>query len=372
MDEPSLRRVLLTGDTLGGVWTFTLELAEELIAAGLKVCLVTFGRSGTADQRDEIAAIPGLEWLDSDLKLEWMEDPWSDVERSARLLLDVKKHFKPDVIHLNTLCHGSIGWNAPVVMTVHSCVASWWAAVKSKPLPRKWERYSREVERSLEYADLVTAPSQAMLTSLRKNYRAPIPEARVIPNARRASRFYMQPKEPMIFSAGRLWDEGKNVQILAQVAPRLPWPVFLAGEHISPDGDGMSLPGCVLLGQTCPAEMAEWYARAAIYALPARYEPFGLSALEAALSGCALVLGDIPSLREVWEDAAVFVPPGDPGGLISALRTLIDDPLLREKMADRAADRAACYTLPRMAAEYVQAYEFARDCAAERRRACAS
>ncbi len=32
--------------------------------------------------------------------------------------------------------------------------------------------------------------------------------------------------------------------------------------------------------------------------LPARYEPFGLSVLEAALSGCALVLGDIPSLRE--------------------------------------------------------------------------
>ena len=48
--------------------------------------------------------------------------------------------------------------------------------------------------------------------------------------------------------------------------------------------------------------------RAAIYALPARYEPFGLSILEAALSGCALVIGDIPSLREIWADAALFVP----------------------------------------------------------------
>ena len=50
-------------------------------------------------------------------------------------------------------------------------------------------------------------------------------------------------------------------------------------------------------------------ARAAIYALPAHYEPFGLSILEAAMSGCALVLGDIPSLREIWGDAAVFVHP---------------------------------------------------------------
>jgi glycogen synthase len=56
---------------------------------------------------------------------------------------------------------------------------------------------------------------------------------------------------------------------------------------------------------------ADWYARASIYALPARYEPFGLSALEAALSGCALILGDIPSLREVWLEAAPYVSPDD-------------------------------------------------------------
>ena len=65
-----------------------------------------------------------------------------------------------------------------------------------------------------------------------------------------------------------------------------------------------------MLGRLSAGELADWYARAAIYALPARYEPFGLSALEAALSGCALVLGDIPSLREIWGDAALFVPPG--------------------------------------------------------------
>ena len=58
-----------------------------------------------------------------------------------------------------------------------------------------------------------------------------------------------------------------------------------------------------LLGSLSPRALAAWLARAAIYCLPARYEPFGLSVLEAALSGCALVLGDIPSLREIWDDA---------------------------------------------------------------------
>ena len=75
----------------------------------------------------------------------------------------------------------------------------------------------------------------------------------------------------------------------------------------------------MLLGRLDERRWPSGWPRAAIYALPARYEPFGLSALEAALSGCALVLGDIPSLREVWGDAAVFVPPDDAGGLRDAL-----------------------------------------------------
>jgi hypothetical protein len=54
------------------------------------------------------------------------------------------------------------------------------------------------------------------------------------------------------------------------------------------------------LGPLEASELAGWMHRAAIYALPARYEPFGLSALEAAQAGCALVLGDLSSLREVW------------------------------------------------------------------------
>jgi glycosyltransferase involved in cell wall biosynthesis len=66
--------------------------------------------------------------------------------------------------------------------------------------------------------------------------------------------------------------------------------------------------------------------RAAIYVLPARYEPFGLSALEAALSGCALVLGDLPSLREIWGETAVFIPPDDSEALHSAVSALIGSP----------------------------------------------
>jgi glycosyltransferase involved in cell wall biosynthesis len=110
------------------------------------------------------------------------------------------------------------------------------------------------------------------------------------------------------------------------------------------------------LGRLAPRELAEWMGRAAIYALPARYEPFGLSVLEAALAGCVLVLGDIPSLREVWGDAAVFVPPDDVDALVAALELLRREPGRRARFAACARVRALEYLPARMAARYLSAY----------------
>jgi glycosyltransferase involved in cell wall biosynthesis len=87
-----------------------------------------------------------------------------------------------------------------------------------------------------------------------------------------------------------------------------------------------------------------------------RYEPFGLSALEAALAGCALVLGDIPSQREIWRDTAVFVPPNDADALRSALQQLIADTPRRRELAERAHERALEFTTLRMASSYLALY----------------
>jgi glycosyltransferase involved in cell wall biosynthesis len=58
-------------------------------------------------------------------------------------------------------------------------------------------------------------------------------------------------------------------------------------------------------------ELDDWLARAAIYVSPARYDPFGLLPLQAALHGCALLLSDIPSYRELWDGAACFFRTND-------------------------------------------------------------
>ncbi len=151
-------------------------------------------------------------------------------------------------------------------------------------------------------------------------------------------------KEGLIFTLGRLWDPAKNLAALASVADRLPWPVRAGGSVVHPDGRARAVPGIEALGVLSPHEAAQWLARAAIYAHPALYEPFGLAVAEAALAGCALVLGDIPSLREIWgEERAIYIDPRDPGELEHALRFLIRRPGIRAELGQRARARALAH-----------------------------
>ncbi len=225
MPDSEVQCVLMTGDIVGGVWTFTLELAGALAAHGVETVLAAMGGEPSAAQRAQAEETPGLRLLASAWKLEWMDDPWHDVAESGRWLLDLQKQFRPDIIHLNTYGHGALAWLCPVVLTAHSCVLSWWQAVKDEPLPARWDSYRSVVARSLRAADVLTAPSQAMLDAIERHYGPGLPAQRlVIPNGRRADRFHAAAKEPMILTAGRLRDEGKNATAMAAVAGRLPWP----------------------------------------------------------------------------------------------------------------------------------------------------
>ncbi len=348
-------KVLMTADTVGGVWTYALGLANALAPDSVQVFLATMGGPITPAQREEAQRIPGLELHESSYKLEWMEEPWEDVKRAGEWLLELEAKIKPDIVHLNGYAHGALPWRAPTLVVGHSCVLSWWEGVRGEAAPAEWQRYSYRVARGLRAAGLVVAPTQAMLNALRKHYG--ISGGKVIYNAQDPGFFTLTtPKENFVLSVGRLWDQAKNVAALASVAPCLSWPVYVAGEERHPGGGSAHLGGVHTLGYISSRELAGWFARASIYTLPARYEPFGLSALEAALSRCALVLGDIPSLREVWGAAALFVPPDDSAALHNTIDSLIADAPRRSALAELAYRRALHFAPERMAAAYLQAY----------------
>jgi glycosyltransferase involved in cell wall biosynthesis len=341
-------KILLGADAVGGVFTYAAELARALAARGARVVLATDGALPSPGQRRALEGIPGLVHEAAAHRLEWMDEPWDDVAAAGEWLLGLERRERPDVVHVNAFAHGALPFRAPVVLGAHSCVLSWYEAVRGEAAPPAWDRYRRAVRRGLRGADLVIAPS-AHMADLVVRHHGPVPRPEVVPNGRDPARFPPGEKERLVMGAGRLWDEAKDVAALGRVAPELPWPVVVAGERSSPTARATSTstatagptPGpATFLGRLEEPELARWLGRAAIFAHPARYEPFGLAVLEAALAGCALVLGDVPSLRSLWDGAAAFVPPRDAAALAAALRALAADAPRRTALAGRARARA--------------------------------
>lgn len=355
MTPMKLKKVLMTSDTVGGVWTYSIELSAALAKKGVKVSLATMGAPLNAHQVSDVKSVPGLEFFESGFRLEWMDDPWENVRLAGQWLLRLEAYLKPDIVHLNGYSHGSLPFKAPVVITGHSCVLSWWEAVKGCRAPARWHRYWREVGRGLASVSAVAAPTAAFLSSLQRLYGFKTPSL-VIPNGRDSSFFLPGEKENFIFTGGRLWDEAKNTAALQEVASSLPWPVYAAGQQRHASGSLPDKGALRTLGVLSTKELASWLSSASIFASPALYEPFGLTALEAGLSGAALVLGDIPSLRETWDGAALFVDPKDRPALREALLTLTKDRVLRRMLARKALDRAFSLTPERMAEGYLELY----------------
>lgn len=349
--------ILMTTDAVGGVWTFAAGLAEGLCAAGDRLTLVTLGPAPT---RDQLAAVRRRERLDieiTDLALEWLDPEGNDVPRARRRLGQIAERVRPDVVHLNGYREASGDWPAPVLITAHSDVRSWWRACRGHdPDEPRWETYVDNVAAGLRAAERWAAPSVSYCNTVDTLF-APPTRGRVIRNGT-DTRVTGMAKQPHILAAGRLWDEAKNLRALLAVASALPWPLHIAGPLQASERSGPpNLNSCVTsLGALAHDDLLAHMRRAAIFAAPGLYEPFGLTVLEAAAAGCALVLSDIPTFRELWDGAALFVDPRDVVATHQALQRLCTDAGTRAQLQAAARRRARRYALEDTIAHYRATY----------------
>ncbi len=343
----------MTADTVGGVWTYAMDLCKVLQRQGVNVHLATMGAPMSNSQKLDAAKLPNVEVYESRFALEWMDQPWKDVDKAGEWLLEIESAVHPDLIHLNNYVHGSLPWKSPVLITGHSCVLSWWQDVKQYDAPPHWNIYRNRVRNGLRQADKIVSVSRYMAYQL-DHFYGPFANSKVIYNTRDASLFNSADKKPIIFSMGRLWDEAKNISSLQQISGDLSWLVNIAGD--TGNGKAESSEGVTFLGKLSQEEIARWLGKSSIYVMPAKYEPFGLSVLEAALSGCALVLGEIPTFREIWGNAAVYVDPSNPKDLKKKLKELIDSPSMLKKKAGEARKKARLYSIERFEESYIYLY----------------
>lgn len=351
-------KILLTTDTVGGVWDHTVTLARELDAAGHEVLVAVIG-----EPRDErLAALPvGVQVVWRAYRLEWMQDAAEDVRAAGEWLAGLAEVWSADVVHLNQIAYAARDFTAPVLVAVHSDVLSWFPHVHGFEAPADdWRAYGQWLRDGLRAADAVVTPT-AYQAALAHRYYG-VQATRVIHNGIAfGDEEPAERTEPLVLSVGRLWDRGKGVDVLDEAAAILGAdapPIHVIGETVAPHGEVCSVSNVVCHGRVERAQVDEWMRRASLYVAASRYEPFGLAPLEAALHGCALILSDIGTFRELWDGCAEFFPSGDALALAQAIRRLDGDPGRRERLAKAARTRAIRrYTSKRMAAEYIDLYQ---------------
>jgi glycosyltransferase involved in cell wall biosynthesis len=124
-------------------------------------------------------------------------------------------------------------------------------------------------------------------------------------------------------------------------------------------------PRIVRLPDVDDAELAWLYRRAAVLAVPSRYEGFCIPLIEAMQFGCPVVAADAGAMPEIAGDAALVVPVGDEPALATALARVLSDADLRGSLVDAGRARAAQFSWERAAIETIAAY---REAAAASRR----
>lgn len=112
-------------------------------------------------------------------------------------------------------------------------------------------------------------------------------------------------------------------------------------------------------GWLAPREREALLARAAVFVLPSHFEALPMSLLEAMAAGCPVIATAVGGIPDVVRDGenGLLVPPGQPGALADALRRLLADRALAERLGREArATIAAHYTLERSLERLEQIY----------------
>lgn len=341
-------RILLTVDAVGGVWQYGCELARALARTGHGVTLAALGPAPSEAQRRMVAAIPDARLIETGLPLDWLAKDGAEIAASGAALARLAGEVHADLVQINQpALIAAAPFPVPVVAVLHSCTETWGLAMGGDGAPADFAWQTALVAAGLAAADAVVCPTRAFAATVQAAYDLPALPA-VVHNGRTPLGPASGTLHDFAFTAGRLWDKGKGADTLDRAAARLGVPFKAAGALVGPQGERIMPAHLHALGSVEERVIAGCLAARPVFASAARYEPFGLAVLEAALAGCPLVLSDIPTFRELWDGAATFVAPDDADGFARAIEALVGDVPNRLVQGDLARRRAARYSPRRM------------------------
>ena len=203
------------------------------------------------------------------------------------------------------------------------------------------------------------AVSEATRSDLLRFYRIPKERVTVVHHGVEPafSRLNRSHTEPYLLCVSTLHPH-KNLTRLIRAYGRKErdFPLILAGlrgfhtETIERLIEEMGLQDSVQITGWVPrAELYSLYERARAFVYPSTFEGFGMPVLEALAAGIPVACSDIPPLREVASDAALYFDPLNEDHIASAIERVMTDASLRERLSTAGRERARPFTWERCA-----------------------
>jgi glycosyltransferase involved in cell wall biosynthesis len=255
----------------------------------------------------------------------------------------------------------------PLAVTIHDVS---FAARPEWFRPAEGARRRLLTRQAARAAEVVFTDSEFSRAEILARLSVPPDRIRVIPPGVTVRAPGANRREPMVLFVGSIFNRRRLPTLIA---------AFAAATVASPEarliiaGADRSYPPLDLAGLAAEAgvrgrveirdyvtepELADLYARASVFAFLSEYEGFGLTPLEALSAGVPIVVLDTPIAREVYGDAAWYVPSeGDMKSAAHAIRALLHDPSSREAMLAAAPAVLGRYSWDTAAAQTLAAIE---------------
>ena len=348
----------------GGVGRYAEELTRELIATAPAGCAVAgyVSASPQADYDRLMTLLPGLTELHKsalarrELSLAWQHGftrlPGAGMIHAPSLLAPLSRHDRVnhESDQVVVTIHDVVPWTHPDTLTKHGVV---------------WHRAM--AKRAQKYADAVVVPTHTVAAELGEilDFGDRI---RVVPGAvsskittpvdsdDRARRLGLPDR--YILTVGTLEPRKGLEPLIASLShpDAVDLPLLIVGpegwgdervEQIVID-HGLAVDRVRVLGFLDDADLSVALDRASVFAFPSLAEGFGLPVIEAFHFGTPVVHSDAPAVVEVSAGAGIAVGIADadgyPARLAAAIRSVVDNPALAERMSFAGRDRAAAFS----------------------------
>ena len=298
--------------------------------------------------------------------------PWYTIQEQAKLPFIFAKS-NLDLLHVP---HFNVPflYNGRLIITVHDLIHHQFeqeSATTRNFFIFKLKRigYKLIITNAIKKAAKIITPSNFVKSQIVKTFR--VDPSKIVVTYEAAEEEYFRnsklpEKELFLVYVGNIYPHKnlnrlldalailKNVK-LTIVCPRDVFTKRLEGEIKNRGLDSK----VKMLGYQNPKDLADLFKKATAYVFPSLSEGFGIPGLNAMVTGLPVICSNIPTLKEVYQDAALYFDPNDPKDIAIKINEVLTDKKTRTVLVEKGKEQVKKYSWQKMAKETLDVYKSA-------------